>query len=316
MSFVTGVSQGRLARVFDRQETTGGIRGVCTDRDIVQAGHGGGARFVLPAAVRCGPCRAFILLVVSMALSFPVHADTSKRYPGLCGIIHPSDAAVDWECKTLRAGESLETLFGERWMDIARFNRVDRRHVGAGVSIKVPKRMEDLAITQPLPLIYPPAEGDERFILVDLSEQFLGVYEYGALRFSLPIASGGRHGSTQTPVGEFRVSAAHRRHQSTLFTVEGTDHPYPMTYALRFHIDRDGVSYWIHGRDVPGYPASHGCIGLYDESMQHAQYGFPPYPELNDAKRLFKWVLGGGGEDDALIPLPHGPRIHIVGRAP
>ena len=33
-------------------------------------------------------------------------------------------------------------------------------------------------------------------------------------------------------------------------------------------MNREGVSYWIHGRDMPGYPASHGCIGLYDESMQ------------------------------------------------
>lgn len=89
-----------------------------------------------------------------------------------------------------------------------------------------------------------------------------------------------------------------------------------MNYPLRFYINREGVSYWIHGRDLPGYPASHGCIGLCDELMQKEQYGIPKEPELSDAKRLFEWVLGGEVEDDRVIPLPNGPRIRIMGRAP
>jgi hypothetical protein len=89
-----------------------------------------------------------------------------------------------------------------------------------------------------------------------------------------------------------------------------------MNHALRFYVNRVGVSYWIHGRDLPGYPASHGCIGLYDEPMQTEQYGVPKDPELNDAKRLFEWVLGGEVKEDRLIPLPNGPRVHIVGRPP
>ena len=91
--------------------------------------------------------------------------------------------------------------------------------------------------------------------------------------------------------GAFRLTAAHLQHQSDLYTIEGTDRPYPMNYALRFHVNREGVSYWIHGRDMPGYPASHGCIGLYDEPMQKEQYGIPKEPELSDAQRLFVWVL-------------------------
>jgi hypothetical protein len=260
-------------------------------------------------------CVLFAVLVMAVVPA-ALQAEPAKKLRSPCAIAYPSDATVEWDCRTLRPKESLETLFGERWPDVARFNRIDRRHVGAGVSIKAPKRIEDLAEFQPVPLFYPPAEQDEQFILIDLSEQFLGAYEYGALRFSLPIASGNRHDPTQTPTGEFRLSAAHRRHQSSLFTVEGTDRPYPMNYALRFHINREGVSYWLHGRDLPGYPASHGCIGLYDEPMQQEQYGVPKDPELNDAKRLFEWVLGGEVEDDKLIPLPSGPRVHIIGLAP
>ncbi|MGQ0665394.1 MAG: L,D-transpeptidase, partial [Nitrospiraceae bacterium] len=174
--------------------------------------------------------------------------------------------------------------------------------------------IEDLELFSPLPLSYPAAERDEQFILVDLSEQFLGAYEFGALRFALPLVSG--TGEDHTPSGVFRLTAAHRRHQSSLFTIEGTDRPYPMNYALRFHVNRTGVSYWIHGRDLPGYPASHGCIGLYDEPMQRKQYGISKEPELNDAKRLFEWVLSGEVEDDHVIPLSRGPKVHIIGQAP
>jgi hypothetical protein len=163
-------------------------------------------------------------------------------------------------------------------------------------------------------LVYPPGELDEKFILIDLTEQFLGAYEFGALRLATPIASG--NGTNETPTGVFRLTAAHLQHQSDLYMIEGTDRPYPMNYALRFHVNREGVSYWIHGRDMPGYPVSHGCIGLYDESMQKEQYGVPKDPELNYAERLFVWVLGSEPDDDHVIPLPRGPRVHIIGQAP
>lgn len=249
-----------------------------------------------------------------VGLSAVSYAEHSKKHRGPCEVAYPSDLTVEWDCRTLRPGESLEKLFGEGWIDVVRFNRIDRRHAHSGVPIKVPMRLKDLTSFTPLPLFYPVAERDEQFILIDLTEQFLGAYEYGALRFAAPIASG--NGLNETPTGKFRLTAAHLQHQSDLYTIEGADQPYPMNYALRFHVNREGVSYWIHGRDMPGYPASHGCIGLYDESMQKEQYGVPKDPELFDAQRLFEWVLGGEAGDNHVIPLPRGPRVHIIGQAP
>lgn len=241
-------------------------------------------------------------------------ADSPKKHRGLCGIAYPSDATVEWDCRTLRPGESLETMFGERWVDVARFNRIDRRHARPGLSIKVPRRIEDVAQFTPVPPVYSQGELDEQFILIDLSEQFLGAYEFGALRFAVPIASG--NGLNETPTGMFRLTAAHLHHQSSLYIIEGTDRPYPMSYALRFHVNREGVSYWIHGRDMPGYPASHGCIGLYDETMQKEQYGIPKEPELNDARRLYLWVLGLEPDGVRIVHVPNGPRLYIIGDAP
>jgi hypothetical protein len=260
------------------------------------------------------------ILVLALVLSADLlrcshaAAEPAKKRPGPCEIVYPSDAGIEWDCRKLRPGESLDTLFGDRWVDVARFNRIDRRHARAGASIKVPRRVETLDGFQPLVPFYPPAEQQERFIVIDLSEQFLGAYEYGALRFAVPIASG--NGDNHTPTGEFRITAAHRRRHSRLYTIEGTDRPYPMNHALKFHVNREGISYWIHGRDLPGYPASHGCIGLYDEPMQKEEYGIPREPELDDAKRLFEWVLGGDVEEERVIPLPAGPPVHIIGQAP
>ena len=259
---------------------------------------------------------SLIAVTVMMVAALPPVslAEFSRKHRGPCEIHYPSDARLEWDCRVILHGESLETIFGEYWDEGARFNRIDRRHAQAGLSIKVPKRVEDLAQFTPLSLVYPPGEPDEQFILIDLTEQFLGAYEFGALRFSTPIASG--NGLNPTPTGEFRLTAAHRQHQSNLYTIEGKDRPYPMNYALRFHVNRDGVSYWIHGRDMPGYPASHGCIGLYDETMQKEQYGLPKDPELVDAQKLYLWVVGEESYDEGVMVLRHGPRLHIIGQAP
>jgi len=239
---------------------------------------------------------------------------SSSTPPSRCAIRYPSDAKVEWECQRLRTRETLETLFGSRWVDVARFNRIDRRHAHPGISLKVPKRLEDMAGFTPMPQEYPVAASEAKFILIDLAEQFLGAYEYGRLAFSAPIATGEKR--NETPAGDFAVTAAHRHHHSSRYTIEKTNIPYPMNYALRFHISKKGVAFWIHGRDIPGYPASHGCIGLYDELMQKTHYGYPREPILDDARTLYKWVLAPLPEDEKYRILDNGPRMQIIGRAP
>ena len=225
---------------------------------------------------------------------------------------YPGDKAIEWECRRMGKGETLEKLFGERWQDVARFNRIDRRHAHAGVYLKFPKRPADLRDYTPMPRRFGPAEEEEKFILVDLSKQFLGAYERGRLVFSTPIASGKK--TNKTPAGKFRVSAFNRRHESSAYFIKDSDIPYPMHYGLRFHIDGEGVSYWLHGRDMPGYPASHGCVGLYDEEMQREFYGFPRKPELADARKLFEWALSPLTDDGKFHVEENGPKVWVVER--
>lgn len=257
----------------------------------------------------------YLILCLSLLLNI-LYSGTAgaKRVPSLCKINHPSDAQIPWECRRLKKGETLESMFDDRWIDVVRFNRADRRHIYPGIYIKVPKRLEDINNFTPMPQYYQPAESDAKFILVNLSEQFLAAYEYGRLIFSTPIATG--ETGNETPNGEFRITAFDSRHESSLYFVENTTKPYPMHYGLRFYISEKEVAYWIHGRDLPGYPASHGCIGLYDEQMQKKYYGYPKNPVLEDAKILFDWVISSPVDDRKFHILKDGPKMLIIGNAP
>lgn len=259
--------------------------------------------------------RQTLFLLLFVTLSLPTAAMGGKRkILNLCSVSHPSDADIEWDCHRMGRGDTPEGLAGDLWQDLLRFNRVDRRHLYPGVSIKMPKSPLDIAGFSPLPDYYGDAAREEKFILVDLSEQFLAAYEYGNKVLSFPIASGSR--KFRTPTGDFRVSAFSRRHKSSLYKIEKTDTPYPMHYGLRFFVNRHGVAFWIHGRDLPGFPASHGCVGLYDEEMQRKFYRFSRGGKLQDSRTLYEWVVGPGGESDEFTLLEGGARVRIVGVSP
>jgi hypothetical protein len=250
--------------------------------------------------------------VLWAALDAP--GEAARVRPSSCALRHPSDSGIEWSCRRLRHGETLEALFGERWIDVARFNRIDRRHAVAGVELKVPVLLEDIRDFSPMPREIAESDASAKLIVVDLGEQFLGAYEGSRLVFSAPVATG--EDGQPTPSGTFRISALDPAHRSSLYTIEGTSTPYPMRWALRFHISAQEIAFWIHGRDLPGYPASHGCIGLYDEQMQRQYFGEPAHPVLDDAQALYLWVVGGGADRAGFQDVKNGPRVRIIGTTP
>jgi hypothetical protein len=258
----------------------------------------------------------FIFLCSLLSSVNPVFA-APRRIMSLCDINYPSDGMVEWECRKLKRGDYPEKLFGRYWRDVLRFNRLDRRHFISGLWIKEPKRLEDIDNFTPMPETYAEEAEEEKFILIDQSEMFLGAYDYGKLVLSFPIAVGIE--GHRVPDGEFRIDAVDRRHKSNLYTVEDIGVPYPMHYGLRFFVNRNEEgwpSYWIHGRDLPGYPASHGCIGLYDEEMQKKTYKSPKKVILEDAKTLYRWVIGSHPDDGKFHTITYGPKVLIIGVPP
>lgn len=268
----------------------------------------------------------FILMVILIGaiviykpyvISVPGASPEDPAREDLTRIEYPSLAAIPWESRFIRPQDTLEKMFGEDWVYVAYFNRIDRRHVYPGMTIKVPINMEQIRGYTPLPLFYEPAKTHEKYILVDLTEQWLGAYEYGRLKFSMPAATG--MDGHNTPTGLFQVDARDKNHTSSLYKTEDQQEQYPMDNAIRFHVGDDDVSYWIHARDLPGRPASHGCIGVYDEVMQNREYGIPEIPVLHNSEKLYNWAVGEEDYDDdsgELELLDDGPVVEVRGANP
>ena len=108
-----------------------------------------------------------------------------------------------------------------------------------------------------LPEFLPAAANHEKYILIDRSQQYLGLYEWGNLKYCYPISSGT---SNSTPLRKFVVNYMDEVHNSTIFDQA------PMDHALNI-----GNAYFIHEGIVPGYPASHGCIRVFP---LHARFLF------------------------------------------
>jgi len=114
-----------------------------------------------------------------------------------------------------------------------------------------------------LPEFLSKAAKHEKFILIKRRQQYLGLYEWGNLKYVFPISSGT---SNSTPLRNFVVRHMDETHNSTLFDQA------PMDHALNI-----GDAYFIHEGIVPGYPASHGCIRLFP---LHARFLFYQWGKL------------------------------------
>lgn len=171
-------------------------------------------------------------------------------------VVTRADVAAAREAKQ----RVLDYLYGEDAATVARFNRLNPRFVWAGRKLRVPTLPEGTVSYSPLPTIYPPAQAEPRFILIALNDQFLGVYEYGLRVASYPISSG-KYGF-RTPTGDFRVGHKIVKNFSRKYPEPNGGAPMPWSLAFR------GTAYWIHGGDLPGYPASHGCVRMFAADAQ------------------------------------------------
>ncbi len=88
----------------------------------------------------------------------------------------------------------------------------------------------------------------EKYILIDLSKEYLGIYEQGLLVGVFPIS--GNFG--KTPLISFRVLGKEKNHYSSRYN----DAWMPWSVHIHGH-------YFIHGGVLPGYNDSRGCIRLF-----------------------------------------------------
>lgn len=118
-----------------------------------------------------------------------------------------------------------------------------------------PRRSLMLQAGPPPPLPPPPptakeALNDGILIVVSIPSQMAFVFKRGAVWDSSAVSTGKR--GKDTPTGEFTILQKKKQHRSTLYD----DAPMPFMQRITW----DGVA--LHAGNVPGYPASHGCIRL------------------------------------------------------
>lgn len=204
-----------------------------------------------------------------------------------CAIKIDSPSPIAYHVVKIRKEDSFPKIFGEKFKLIARFNRMDKNQFKIGKAVKIPDDLIMLENWTPMPQEYLPAKNYEKYILVRLDEQFLGLYSQGKLVFDAPISSGrikqacnsNEKKCSMTPSGFFKVLGGDKNHKSSLYK-DPEGKPYPMDYAIRFYVNEAGVQYWLHRGELPGYPASHGCIRLAMEDIKKLfELVFEKYPE-------------------------------------
>jgi hypothetical protein len=87
-------------------------------------------------------------------------------------------------------------------------------------------------------------------MVISLDKQLAYVYRNG-VRIGVSTVSSGKKGK-ETPTGVFTILQKQKIHRSSLYD----DAPMPFMQRLTW----DGVA--MHAGNLPGYPASHGCVRL------------------------------------------------------
>ena len=87
-------------------------------------------------------------------------------------------------------------------------------------------------------------------IVVSIPQQLLYLYRGGNL-VAVSTVSTGKPGK-DTPTGEFTILQKNKHHRSNIYS----NAPMPFMQRLTW----DGIA--LHAGQLPGYPASHGCIRL------------------------------------------------------
>ncbi len=158
----------------------------------------------------------------------------------------------------------LESRLGaETFAAMLKINRTDKNHIRVGSLLIIPEPGTCLMSISPFPLQLDVARSIPKLLLVSRRVQAFGAYESGTLVRWGPTSTGKR--STPTPAGLYHTNWKAKETRSSV------NQSWILPWC--FNLDNfSGVSF--HKFDLPGYPASHGCVRLLEE----------------DAKWIYDWA--------------------------
>lgn len=146
----------------------------------------------------------------------------------------------------------LRSEIGEEKMAVLiKLNRLDTQHLRPGVTLLIPEQIDELNALSPFPDKLEIGREIPKLILVSLRVQAFGAYEYGNLVRWGPTSTGKK--ATPTPAGLYHTNWKSKATRSSINN--------EWLLPWYFNLDNQrGISF--HQYDLPGYPASHGCVRL------------------------------------------------------
>ena len=141
---------------------------------------------------------------------FLIAAVTAFFVGGVGGHELPTDTfdrGPGYRLETIKGGrQALHQRFDDGQVRLLeKLNRADLAHLATLPSIVVPDAwMEDELAYSPMPLVYPLAESSPKLLIVAVTHQVFGAYEFGRLVRWGPVSSGRQSG--QTPAGIFHLN--------------------------------------------------------------------------------------------------------------
>jgi lipoprotein-anchoring transpeptidase ErfK/SrfK len=204
----------------------------------------------------------------TQASAVPADSEDSRYLPPVFlppTSIAPKPMAFEvFKVQSLKSVAELQSRLGaDAFSAMLKINRIDRKHIHVGDLLVIPGVRVDLTSAAPFPLQLEVARDIPKLILVSRRVQAFGACESGRLVRWGPTSTGKK--STPTPAGLYHANWKAKKTRSSVNA----------SWILPWCFNLDnlaGVSF--HQFDLPGYPASHGCVRLLEE----------------DAKWIYDWA--------------------------
>jgi L,D-transpeptidase catalytic domain len=161
----------------------------------------------------------------------------------------------------------------EKMAALLKLNRLDAQHLRAGVTLVIPEQVDELTNFSPFPQRLEAVRDIPKLILVSLRVQAFGAYEFGNLVRWGPTSSGKK--ASPTPAGLYNTNWKSKATRSSIND----------EWLLPWYFNLDsqrGIAF--HQYDLPGYPASHGCLRLLEDDASWI-YGWADQWTLSTDRR-------------------------------
>jgi lipoprotein-anchoring transpeptidase ErfK/SrfK len=238
---------------------------------------------------------SFYLILLSVSCNNNLKNSEAKPASDLTEIKKAEEEqkfVITYHLDTIRNDSALKVFkatYSENQQNIiAAINRMDVWRIRVKKALVIPDTLlTDFINYSPFPSKLPIADTIEKIILVSLRTQLIAAYENGNLVRFGPTSTGKK--STPSPSGLFYTNFKSKLKTSTV------DGQWRMPWY--FNISNYG-GIGMHQYALPGYPASHSCIRLYEK----------------DAKWIFDWAKQWVLNEDGTAIMERGTPVIVFGK--